>query len=314
MFQLAKSRLLWVIPTLLVVSFLVFAMLDLAPGDAAADIAGPNANAEQIEVVRRQLHLDAPLYEQYGRWLTRAIQGDFGNSLVARRPVSSMVLTALPISLSMIGLALVFAVFGALVLSTLPALVDSRIVEKICTLVAALSIAMPSFWLALILIQQFATRLNWFPAIGYVSLTHDPAEWFRHMVLPAVALGLGILGTLARQLQGALQDVLQQDYVVSAYAKGLRRPRVVLKHALKNAAVPAVTILGASLGQLVGSTVLIERIFVINGVGGLAVTAVTTRDIPVVLGVVVLVTLVVLVANSLVDVSLGYFNPKTRAT
>jgi peptide/nickel transport system permease protein len=288
-------RLGWSIPIILIVTFLVFALLDLAPGDAATTIAGGDADPATIEAVRDRLHLNDPLLTRYSDWIGGAVRGDLQESLITDESVGEMVLESLPPTVSLTAVALVLATAFALVFGAGPLLWRRPWFERVSTAACSLSISVPSFWIALLLTSWFAIDRRWFPALGYVSFTENPWEWLRHLILPATALGLATAGELARQLRGSLQDVFDQDYALALRAKGLPHTRVVLKHGLKNAAVPVVTVLGVRIAQLLGGTVIIEQIFLV------------------VLGVVLVATLIVLVANLLVDASYGYFNPRQRA-
>ena len=305
-------RLVWAVPTLLIVTFIVFLMMDVAPGDPAHSIAGPDADPALIKTIHHKLGLDQPLPERYARWVVDAAHGDLQRSLVTKQPVRSMVWKALPPSLSLVGLAMFFAAVIGFSLGVLPSLWPRRGVDRGTTFVSGLAISMPSFSVALLLVSFFAVDHRLFPALGYVKLTHNPASWFRHLFLPAVSLSLVTGGELARQLRGSLHDALATDFAMAARAKGLRRRRVVLKHGMKNAAAPVVTVLGVRVAAMLGATAIIEQVFLINGIGRLTVQAVLTRDVTVVLGVVFVATIVVLIANIVIDASYSYFNPRVR--
>ncbi len=313
MWRQLGQRLVWMPFILIFVTLFVFVMLDLAPGDAATTIAGENATPQAIEQIRHELRLDEPLLTRYREWMTDAVQGDLGKDMVAGTPVADRIKEVLPKSLSLVVAAMVVALGFAFVFGATPMLFPRRqSLDRISTLISSASMSMPYFWVALLITAWFAVSHHVLPALGYVALTDNPWQWARHLVLPAVALGLPVGGELARQLRAGLQDVLAQDYALVLRAKGMSNHRVVLKHGLKNASVPVVTILGIRLAQILGSAVIIEQIFLIDGLGRLLVTAVLARNITVVLGVVVVSTLVVLLANLVVDVSYAYFNPKVR--
>jgi peptide/nickel transport system permease protein len=305
-------RLAWAIPIVLIVTFFVFALLDLAPGDAATTVAGPDADPSVVQAVRERLNLDEPLIPRYFEWITGAAHGDLQESLVTDQPVGEMVFKALPATISLAAVALVLAGIFGMIFGAGPLLWRKPWVDRVSTGVCSLSISLPSFWIALLLTSWFAIDRGWFPALGYVGITESPWEWLRHLILPATALGLATGGELARQLRGALDDVFDRDYTLALRAKGLTNRRIVLKHGLKNAAVPVITVLGVRIAQLLAGTVIIEQIFLIDGIGRLTVTAVLGRDVPVVLGIVLVATLIVLVANLIVDASYGYFNPRLR--
>jgi peptide/nickel transport system permease protein len=314
MFRQVGQRLLWLIPTLVIVSFLIFLLFDLAPGDPARSVAGEEATEAQLQEVREELKLDDPLLTRYTRWISDAAQGDLGNSIKTREPVVDLVFDSLPPTLSLVAVSMVFSVIAALVLGTASTLYPNTFVTRGASFLSAALIAIPSFWIGLLLVSAFALDRDWFPAVGYVDLTQNPWEWFEHLVLPSLALAGLAAGELARQLQSSLSDVMNKDYVTALRAKGNPERGIVLKHGLKNAAVPVVTVLGVRIAQLIGGTVLVERVFAIDGMGSLTLNAVLTRDIPVVLGVVLVSTIIVLVLNLLVDISYVYFNPKVRTT
>jgi peptide/nickel transport system permease protein len=305
-------RLVWIVPIILIVTFFVFALLDLAPGDAARTVAGNDADPTTVEAIRHKLNLDEPLIPRYVDWISGAARGDLGTSLVSNQSVATMVFDALPATVSLTVVALFLASVFAVIFGAGPLLWRWRWLDRVSTAVCSLSIALPSFWVALLLTSWFAVDRQWFPALGYVPLTENPWDWLKHLILPATALGLATAGELARQLRGALDDVFDQDYALALRAKGLPHRRIVLKHGLKNAAVPVITVLGVRIAQLLAGTVIIEQIFLIDGIGRLTVTAVLGRDIPVVLGVVLVATVIVLIANLIVDTSYGYFNPRLR--
>ncbi len=313
MARLVLKRLLFFIPTLLVVSFGIFMLLELSPGDPAREIAGQDATPEVIASIREGLRLDEPLTTRYFSWLGDAAHGDLGRSFVGRQPVMEQVLRALPPTLSMVGLAMVFAVGGALVLGVTPELVPrSRWVGRLTNGITSVMLAVPNFLWALLLVAALAVDRRLLPAVGYVPFAESPWEWFKHLVIPAIALASGTAAELARQLRASLRGVLASDYVIAARARGFTTRRIVLKHGLKNAAIPVVTILGVRLGQIIGTTAVVEQIFIINGVGRLTVTAVLQRDMPIILGVVTITIAIVLVVNLIVDSVYGYFNPRLR--
>jgi len=306
------TRLAWAIPTLLVVTFAVFALIDLAPGDAAQSLAGENATAEQIAEVRDRLGLDEPLIERYAEWLGGTVQGDLGDSLFNDEPVRDIIARALPHTISLALVALTFSLVIAMVAGTCAAVRPGGIADRLVSIGASVGIAVPPFLVGVVLVSQLAVQRDIFPALGYVPFTEDPWQWFFHLVLPALALCGVTTGELARQLRGALRDVLEQDYVVAAHAKGLSRMQVLSHHAFRNAAIPLVTVLGLRISQLLGGTVIVEQIFLLRGLGSTLVTAVLNRDIPVVLGIAVVTTVIVTIVNLLVDVSYTWLNPKLR--
>jgi peptide/nickel transport system permease protein len=306
MLRLVVRRVLIGVPLLLFVSFSVFVLIDLAPGDPAASLAGENATAEQIAAVRQNLHLDDSIVARYVRWLGGAIHGDLGTSLQSGQSVSSLIADKLSVTASIVGMSLLFVLVLALIGGVVGAVRPRGLADRAVTVVASIATAIPPFWLALVLIVYFAINRSWFPAVESV------VEWLKHLVLPAVALAAVPAAELALQLRGSLSEVLGRDYIMATRAKGLTRRSIIGKHGLKNAAIPVVTVLGFRIAQMLGGTVTIELVFNINGLGRLAVNSTLSHDIPVLLGLVVVTTLVVLVINVLVDISYGYFNPKVR--
>lgn len=310
--RLALQRLLWIVPTLLFVSFAVFAFIDLAPGDAARSLAGQDASEEQVAAVRQRLGLDEPLLVRYGEWASGAVTGDLSESLLTSRPVTDMLWEALPRTISLTFVALVFSTVVGFTLGAVAALRPGGAFDRLVSVIAALGIAVPGFFLALILVSELAIKRSTFPALGYVPFTESPWEWLRHLILPAVALSTVAVGEFARHVRTALRGVLTQDYILVAHAKGSSRAQILFKHALRNAAIPLMTLLGVRFAQLLGGAVIIEQIFLLRGMGSVLITAVQARDIPVVLGVVAITTLLVVAVNLLVDLSYGYLNPKLR--
>jgi peptide/nickel transport system permease protein len=310
---LIVRRLLALIPLLLVVSFAVFSLTYLLPGDPATTIAGGvNASPQDIERVREKFGFDDPLVTQYARWLKNAVQLDFGNSQIDGKSVSSQIADKFPITLSLALSAIVIGILIGVPLGIMAATKPGSVRDKVGVGAASVGIAIPNFWLAMVLIAIFAINLGWFPAIGWTKFQDDPWQWLQHVVLPAVALGVWAAASLARQLRSSLIDTLDTNYVRTSWAKGSRSQRVIGKHALKNAAIPAVTVLGLQLSTLLGGAVVIERIFSIPGLGSYLIAGINSYDIPVIQGVTVVFVLMYVGINLLVDISYGYFNPRVR--
>lgn len=312
MLRFLARRLLAMVPLLLIVSVIVFGLVLLIPGDPAVTIAGDNPTEEQVAQIRENLGLNDPLIAQFGGWLQDAVRLDFGQSLLTRQPVLDTLVARLPVTLSLTFGAVLVSLIIAVPLGIAAARHRGRWIDRVAMLGATAGVAMPNFWLAAILVSVFVINLGWFPAIGYVPFTEDPVLWVKHLTLPALALGVAGAAELARQLRGALIDVLDQDYVRTARAKGLHEIVVVGKHTMKNALVPVLTVLGMQISHLLGGAIIIESIFGMPGLGSLAIQSVLSRDLPVIQGIVVLFTLVIVGANLLVDMSYGYVNPKVR--
>jgi peptide/nickel transport system permease protein len=305
-------RLLTTVPVLILVTFVVFGLVLLIPGDPAVTIAGPDATVEQVAAVRERLGLDRPIVIQYWDWLTGAISGDLGTSLFTSRPVATSIGDGLPVTIALAAMALLISLVIAVPTAIVSALRRGTWIDRIGTVGSSLGIALPSFWLGLVFVLIFSLGLGWLPATGYVPIEDDPGEWLAHILLPALTLGIAGAAESARQLRGSIIGVLQQDYIRTARAKGLRSRMVIGKHVMKNAGVPLVTVLGLQITALLGGAVLVEQIFGVPGIGQIAINAVTTRDIPVIQGIVLVAVLVAVVSNLLVDLAYGYLNPKVR--
>jgi peptide/nickel transport system permease protein len=313
MLRFIGKRLLAIIPVVVVVTFLVFVLIELAPGDAANTIAGDTASQEQIEAVRSELRLDEPFFQRYAAWLGDAAQGDFGDSYTSKEPVIDMVLDRAPVTLSLGLVSLVMGIGLGVVLGVIGAVRPRGFVDRGVTALSSVMLAVPSFWLALVLILLFAVENPIFPTIGYADLLEEgPYEWLRHLILPAVALSLSAAATIALQLKSALAAEEGSDYLLAARAKGLTRSSLLFKHSFKNAAVPVVTILGFRVATLLGGTVIIETIFVLPGIGLLAQQSAVSQDVPVVLGILTITSIFIMAVNVLVDASYGYLNPKLK--
>ena len=311
--QLLGRRLLGAVPVLIIVSTLVFLLTFLIPGDPAFTIAGESASPEQIEQTRERLGLNDSVLEQFGTWVGSALQGDLGTSLFSSQSVVAAILDRAPVTILLTLGALLVATLIGVPAGILAAVRQGSSVDKAVTLGTSLGVATPNYFLGLMLVLVFALRVPLFPATGYVPLADGVVPWFQHLVLPCVTLGLSAAAVVTRQLRSSLSGVLALDYVKMARAKGMRGRVVVGKHALKNALVPVVTVLGTQMAFLLGGTVLIEQIFGLPGIGSLAFNAVTTRDIPMIQGVVLFSAVLVLLVNLVVDISYGWLNPKVRA-
>ncbi len=308
----ALRRLAVALPILVAVTFCVFALVDLAPGDPAAAIAGENPTPQRIAEIRVMLGLDEPLLTRYASWLADAAHANLGASLANGQSVTEVIGDRLPITLSLVAVSLFITLVLGLAAGLMAALRHGRFADRLITACASAAIALPPFWVALILVLLFSVNTGWFPSIGYEPMSAGLWPWLSHLLLPAIALALLPMAEVTMQFRQAMVTVLGLDYITNAEARGLSRPRVLGKHAAKNAAVPVTTVFAYRFAQVLGGTVAIESVFDLPGIGRLAVNSVLSRDIPVLLGLVALTTLIVLVINLLVDISYGYFNPKVR--
>jgi peptide/nickel transport system permease protein len=297
---------------LVMVSAITFLMILLVPGDPAVTAAGPEASNEQIQETRERLGLNDHMIIQFGRWFIGAISGDLGNSLQGGAAVSQLIAERFPVTLSLAIASLVLAVLFAVPAAIIAAANRGKPIDQAITIVATAGVAMPTFWLGLMLVVGFALYARVLPSSGYVPFSENPLQWFRYIILPALTLAAAPAAEITRQLRGAMVGVLEQDYIRTATAKGLRPRIVLLKHALKNAGVPAMTVIGLQAAFLLGGSVIVEQIFGIPGLGALSINAVLQRDIPVIQGAVLVAALSVLVVNLLVDLSYRIFNPKVR--
>lgn len=315
MLQIVVRRVAWAIPVVVVVSLVVFSLIYLAPGDPAVAIAGgDDVDPEVVERIREQLGLNDPFYEQYWRMVSGVFVGDLGTSLMGSEDVASTIFERLPISVALAGGGLVVALFIAIPTGMIAAVKEGGRLDRVVTLFATLGISTPPFFVGLLLVLFIAVQLGWLPATGYVGPTEDLLGWLRTMALPSIALGLAPAAEISRHLRGAMRDVLQQDYVRTAIAKGHTPLMVVGKHGLKNAAVPVVTVIGLQLGSLISGSVVIESVFAIPGMGALLIRSVLLRDMPMIQGVMIIVVLLILIVNLLVDISYGALNPKVRSS
>lgn len=312
MLRYIAGRVMVAIPMLLIVGFCVFILLDLAPGDAASRVAGETATPEEIELVRERLGLDENVLVRYGEWLGDAAQGDLGRSLTTPQDVTDAISSRLPITASLALIAILMTLVVAIPLGVLAALRPNSLLDRAVTAIAALSMAVPPFVVGLVLVLLFAVKWQVLPATGYHAFADDPVEWLKHLILPAIAVAAIPTAELARQLRGSLVDALGNDYVRTARAKGMRERTVVFKHALKNAAIPVITVFGLQIGRVLAGSVTVEFIFVLPGFGRLAYDSVVGRDVPMIQGVVMTSALVVITVNLLVDISYGFLNPRLR--
>jgi peptide/nickel transport system permease protein len=306
------ARALALVPTLLLASFTVFVLIQLAPGDPAIALAGEGASLERIDEIRRQQGFDRPLLVQYWGWLSHALQGDLGASVTTREAVLHAIARTLPTTLHLVvGGLVVAAVFGTIA-GVASARRANTAADAIISSASAAGAAMPSFWLGLVLVSVFALTLRWLPATGFVGVTTDPAKSLRYLILPAIALGIGGAAEVARQLRAVMIEILGSDHVRTLRAKGLAEWRIVWLHAMKGSAVPLVTIIGLQVSRFLGATVVVEAVFGISGIGTLVVNAAQNRDYPMVEGVVIVLALIVVGVNFAVDMSYRVFDPRIR--
>lgn len=298
------GRLLHLVPTLLGVSFVIFLVLRLTPGDPARLLVPTDATEADIQRVRRELGLTDPLYVQYGRFLGDAVQGNFGKSFRTKRPVTQELLSRMPATIQLALASLAISLVLGIVTGIVSSVRQYSALDHATMIATLLGVSMPGFWLGLMLMWLFSVKLGWFPTTGY-------GTW-QHLVLPAVSLGAASTAIIARMVRSSLLEVLRQDYIRTARAKGLRPNRVVLVHALRNAMIPTITIVGLQLGGLLAGAVIVETVFAWPGVGRLLVESVSSRDYTVVQATTLFFALIFMLTNLLVDVSYAYVDPRIR--
>ncbi len=305
MTRYAISRLIATIPTLIVLTIVVFLMLQLVPGDPAEIFLGEKRSTpELLEQVRHDMGLDRPLYIQYLSYMGNVVRGDLGTSLFNNQPVVGQIVTALPYTLTLALSALLISTVLGVGLGIISALKHNTWIDSLAMGFALLGVSMPVFWLSMLLILLFSVNLKWFPPMGQGSLDR--------LVLPALALGLLSSATLARLVRSSMLDVLSDDYIRTARAKGLRRNTVVIRHALRNALIPAVTVMGLQFGGLISGAVITETIFARVGLGRMYVESILNKDITMIQGLTLVLAIIIMSINILVDLSYAVLDPRIR--
>jgi peptide/nickel transport system permease protein len=291
---------------------LAFLLINLLPGDPAVVIAGDQASPEAIAAVRHNLGLDRPLLEQLGIWFAHLLQGNFGQSLMLNQSVLSAMGERLPVTLSLALLSLAITLPIGIFAGAFAAYHRGSWIDSTIMTLALIGVSAPAFWIAILSIILFSVVLRWFPTGGYAPFMSDPVLWLRSLVLPAVMLSLFQIGFLARMTRSAMLDVLSQDYIRTARAKGIGQYGILFVHALKNASVPIVTVIGIGIALLIGGAVVTESVFAIPGLGRLTVDAILRRDYPVIQGVVLLFSFVYVLVNLMIDLLYTVLDPRIR--
>jgi peptide/nickel transport system permease protein len=313
MLNFLPRRLLELLPTLFIVSVLIFGLQQLLPGDPALVMAGEEGDPEVVEQIRRQYRLDQPLPMPYLYWMGGVLQGDLGESMRIKQPVSQLIAEKLPVTLQLGTMAMLFALLIGIPAGIVSAVKKGTPWDAAANVVALAGLSTPNFWLGIMMIFLFSVGLGWLPASGYVSLFEDPWQSLATTVMPAFVLGSGIAAVLMRHMRSALLQALAADYVRTARAKGLLEQQVVLRHALRNALTPVITLGALEFGTLLSGAVLTEQVFSVPGLGKLIVDAVFNRDYAVVQGVVLVTATVYILLNLLADVLYVLANPRLRA-
>ena len=302
MTQYILRRFLALIPILIGVSIIIFLVMRLVPGDPARQTLGPEATGEQVEVLRKAWRLDEPLPIQYIAWLQRAVEGDLGRSTVSRVPVTEEIFSRLPATLNLTLASMAVAIVFGLVFGIISAIRHNSLIDRGTMLLALIGICTPSFWLGLILLLLFSVKLGWFPSTG--------AGGISHLVLPSITLGVGAAAVIARVTRSSMIEVFSEDFIRTARAKGLAERMVVVRHALKNALIPIITILGLEFGGLLAGAVITETVFSYPGIGQLLIKSINNRDFPIVQGALLLFSVQFVLVNLVVDLLYARVDPR----
>jgi len=312
MWYYVTKRILATLPVMGVVAVIVFLLLRMSPGDPAAIIAGDDATTEDIAKIREHLGLDRPLLTQFAWWIAQLAAGDFGNSIYLERPVLGLIMERVEPTLALSVTTIIFAVVLAVPIGVLAAWRAGTWIDQAIMALSVLAFSVPVFLIGYGLVIGFSLTLELLPVQGFVSFSEDPAAFFRHLVLPTVALGLVYTALIARITRATMLETLNEDFIRTARAKGLGEPRVLILHALKNASVPIVTTIGTGLALLIGGVVVTESVFAVPGIGRLTIDAVMQRDYPVIQGVILVVAGVYVLVNLVIDLTYSLLDPRIR--
>jgi peptide/nickel transport system permease protein len=305
-------RILATMPVMAVVALFVFSLLYIAPGDPAAVIAGDQATPADVERIRQSLGLDRPFVIRFGEWVWQILHADLGTSIFTNLPVAAMIAQRIEPTLSLMAVTLVLAVSIAVPIGVVAAWKADTIIDRAIMAFAVFGFSVPVFVIGYLLAYVFALKLDWLPVQGYTPLSQGLWPWLENLILPAVALGCVYVALIARITRAAMLEVLQQDYIRTARAKGMGQTTIMFVHALKNAAVPIVTVIGIGIALLIGGAVVTETVFAIPGVGRLTVDAILRRDYPVIQGIVLLFSFVYVLINLLIDLLYTVLDPRIR--
>lgn len=296
-------RIIQIVPVVLVMCAVVFATSFMLPGDPTLTILGENAPAAARAALRAEMGLDRPIPLQFIDWLGRALTGDLGKSFKTGEPVMDMLLTRIPVTLELTVLAILLAVSIGVPLGIVAALRRNSWIDTLVSVLSVSSLAMPFFWVGMLLIMLFTLRLGWLPPSGYVPMLEDPLRNLQLMIMPVLTVGTAYAALLMRQTRAAMTEVLSQDFVRTARAKGMAEPRIVVRHALRNALIPIITVIGLQFGGLIGGAVVTETVFALPGLGRMITNAIFERDYMVVQGAILVIVVGVIVVNLMTDVA-----------
>jgi peptide/nickel transport system permease protein len=312
MFAFIVRRIITTIPVMGFVALFVFSLLYIAPGDPAAVIAGDQASPADVEKIRLSLGLDRPYLVRFGEWFFRVLQGDLGTSIFTSLPVTQLIAQRIEPTVSLMLLTLVLAVSIAVPLGVLAAWKAGTWIDRIVVAFAVFGFSVPVFVVGYLLAYTFALQLDWVPVQGYTPLSQGVWPWFKNLILPAITLGFVYIALIARITRASMLDVLQQDYIRTARSKGVAQNSILFVHALKNAAVPIITIIGIGVALLIGGAVVTESVFAIPGLGRLTLDAILRRDYPVIQGVVLIFSFVYVLVNLIIDLIYTLVDPRIR--
>lgn len=303
-------RFLYMIPTLLVAAVVAFLLVHFIPGGPAAQILGFKATPEQIAELNARLGLDRPIIVQFWEWFTGILRGDFGVSLTFNKPVLELIMQRMPITIQLTFLSLIISMLIGIPAGVIAAINQGKLADNVVLAIAIIGSALPEFWLALNLISLLSVKAGIFPPGGYSEIAKGFAEWLRRMTLPAFSLGFIFSASVARMTRSSMLDVLRQDYIKTARAKGQREKVVLFKHALKNALIPIITVVGLNITAAMGGSVVIENVYTLPGVGRMMLNAINGRDYPMVQGIIIVIAFIAIVVNFFVDILYKAVNPK----
>ncbi len=309
-FKYLLRRLVFVIPTLLITTFVVFSFILLIPGDPVLTLLGENATPEKIAQLREQLGLDQPIIVQYGHWLLNVLQGDLGRSLFTGQSVFEAVTSRLAVTIQLVIVAMVISVVSGMLLAIVSVYFRNSWIDYFARFISILGASLPNFWIGMLLVVVFSLHLGLVPATGFTSITENPGSFFKSVILPALSMGAVGMAVVTRHLRSSLLEVMEAEYIRTAFSKGATRRRSIFHHGLRNAMLPVVTTIGIAFGNAVGGTVVVETIFAIPGTGQLAVNSILQRDFTMLQGVVLVLIVMVIVINFITDIMYALLDPR----
>lgn len=304
------KKLLSMIPILILVSMIVFFLMEILPGDASTNYISGDVSEQVVAQMREEMGLNRPAYVRYFDWVKGIVRGEFGKSLLTGTTVAEKLAVRLPVTIELTLLAMIISILIAVPLGILSAVRRNSALDIAGSIVSMVGVSLPNFWLGMLLTLLFSVILRWLPASGFTPLFRDPIANLRGMILPAISVGVSFAATVMRQTRSALLEVLDQDYIVTARAKGLWQRGVIWRHALRNALIPVVTVVTMQIGRLIGGAAVSETVFALPGVGKELVNAISGRDTPVVMGIIVSVAAIVIIINTVVDIFYVLIDPR----